>query len=267
MFFLEIFQYDFMVHAFIAGTCIAIAAPLIGSFLLIRRYSIFADTLGHVSFLSVAIAVLLGINPIGVSIVGALIAATILEKLRATKRVNSENSLALFLSGSLALGVVLLSFAKTTSVNISSILFGSITTIASSDMYIIIIVTLLASLVALFNFPSFFLIAFDEEYARVKGIRVTLLNYVLMLTAALVISVSITVIGILLIGALMVIPVITAYQFKKGFKTSVGLAIAFSLVEVWLGLITSFYWNLPAGSSIVLIALIFFLIAGIFRKK
>lgn len=263
----QIFQYDFMIRAFIAGTVIAIAAPLIGSFLLIRRYSVFADTLAHVSFLSVAVAILFGFNPILTSIVGALLASSALEHLRASKRIQSENGLALFLSGSLALGVVVLSLAKTTTINIGSILFGSITTITQSDLAIITIITIVVIITMIYNFRKFFVIAFDEDYARVKGIRVTLLNYILMLASALVISVSINVIGMLLIGALMVIPVITAYQFKKGFKHSVILAVLLALAEVWLGLTASFYLDLPAGSSIVLISILFFLIASIARKK
>jgi len=263
----QILQYDFMIRALIAGTVIAIAAPLIGSFLLIRRYSVFADTLAHVSFLSVAVAILFSLNPILTSIVGALLASSALEHLRASKRIQSENSLALFLSGSLALGVVILSLAKTTTINISSILFGSITTITQLDLSIIVVIASAIIITMVYNFRKFFVIAFDEDYARVKGIRVTLLNYVLMLASALVISVSITVIGMLLIGALMVIPVITAYQFKRGFKHSVMIAIALALTEVWLGLTAAFYLDLPAGSSIVLISILFFGIATLLRKK
>lgn len=263
----QILQYDFMIRALIAGTVIAIAAPLIGSFLLIRRYSVFADTLAHVSFLSVAVAILFGLNPILTSIVGALLASSALEHLRVSKRIQSENSLALFLSGSLALGVVILSLAKTTTINISSILFGSITTITQSDLAIIAAIALVVIIIMMYNFRNFFVIAFDEDYARVKGIRVTLLNYTLMLASALIISVSINVIGMLLIGALMVIPVITAYQFKRGFKHSVIIAIVFALAEVWLGLTAAFYLDLPAGSSIVLISILFFGIATLLRKK
>lgn len=263
----QILQYDFMIRAIIAGTVIAIAAPLIGSFLLIRRYSVFADTLAHVSFLSVAVAILFSLNPILTSIVGALLASSALEHLRASKRIQSENSLALFLSGSLALGVVILSLAKTTTINISSILFGSITTVTQSDLSIIVIIATVIIITMIYNFRKFFVIAFDEDYARVKGIRVTLLNYVLMLASALVISVSITVIGMLLIGALMVIPVITAYQFKRGFRHSVMIAIALALAEVWLGLTAAFYLDLPAGSSIVLISILFFGVATLLRRK
>ena len=263
---LSIFQYDFMIRAFIAGTVIAVIAPLIGNFLVIRRYSLFADSLSHVSFLSVAIAFALGVTPVGVSVIGSIIAAIALEKLRVSKRVNSETSLALFLSGSLALATIILSFQKTATVSISSILFGSITTIGSNDLLIINSAGIVGILLILIFFKEFFMIAFDEEYALVKGIPVGKLNYLLMILAAVTISISITAIGVLLISALMVIPVIAAHQFKKSFKTSVKISIIFALLSVWIGLIVAFYANLPAGGTIVLVAIAWFIISSIFRK-
>lgn len=261
----EIFQYDFMIRAFIAGTMIALIAPLIGNFLVIRRYSLFADSLAHVSFLSIAIGFVAGVSAIGVSVLGSIVAAIALEKLRVSKRVSSETSLALFLSGSLALATVILSFQKT-SVNIGSILFGSITTILMTDLFIICSSALIGILLMVVFFKEFFMIAFDEEYSLVKGIPVRKLNYLLMILAAVTISISITVIGVLLISALMVIPVIAAHQFKKSFRISVGLSILFALASVWIGLTIAFYANLPAGGTIVLIAIAFFLVSSFLRR-
>ena len=263
----EIFQYDFMIRAFIAGTMIAIIAPLIGNFLVIRRYALFADSLAHVSFLSVAVAFIAGASPIAVSVGGSAIAAIILEKLRITKRVHTETSLALFLSGSLALATVLLSFKKEASLNIGSILFGSITTIPVYDLITICIAAIIGIMLILIFFKEFFTIAFDEEYALVKGIPVRALNYLLMILAAVTISISITVIGVLLISAMMVIPVITAHQFKKSFHTSVALSVIFAVASVWIGLAVAFYANLPAGGTIVLVAITTFIISSLFRKK
>ncbi len=262
----EIFQYDFMIRAFTAGTMIAIIAPLIGNFLVIRRYALFADSLAHVSFLSVAIAFVMGASPIGVSVAGSVIAAITLEKLRISKRVHTETSLALFLSGSLALATIILSFKKEASLNIASILFGSITTIPTYDLITICSTALIATILIMIFFKEFFTIAFDEEYALVKGIPVQKLNYLLMVLAAVTISISITVIGVLLISALMVIPVITAHQFKKSFQQSVIISEIFAVASVWIGLTIAFYANLPAGGSIVLTAIGFFIISSVFRK-
>lgn len=263
---LQIFQYDFMIRAFIAGTMIAIIAPLIGNFLVIRRYSLFADSLAHVSFLSIAIALVAGISPIGVSVAGSAIAAVALERLRVSKKINSETSLALFLSGSLALATIILSFQKSSTVNIGSILFGSITTIPTTDLVIICATALVSIAIMGIFFKEFFMIAFDEEYARVKGIPVSALNYLLMILAATTISISITVIGVLLISALMIIPVIAAHQFRRSFKMSVTLSILFALLSVWIGLVSAFYANLPAGGTIVLVAIIFFALASLARR-
>lgn len=262
----EIFHYDFMIRAFIAGTMIAIIAPLIGNFLVIRRYSLFADSLAHVSFLSVAIAFLVGASPIGISVAGSVIAAITLEKLRISKRVHTETSLALFLSGSLALATIILSFKKDASLNIASILFGSITTIPMIDLMTICGTALIAATLIILFFKEFFTIAFDEEYALVKGIPVQKLNYLLMILAAVTISISITVIGVLLISAMMVIPVITAHQFKKSFQQSVIFSEIFAIVSVWIGLTVAFYANLPAGGTIVLTTIGFFIISSGLKK-
>ncbi len=262
---LQLFQYDFMIRAFITGTMIAIIAPLIGNFLVIRRYSLFADSLAHVSFLSIAIAFVAGISPIGVSVIGSVVAAVALEKLRISKKVSSETSLALFLAGSLALATIILSFQKT-SVNIGSILFGSITTIPMTDLFIICSSALVGILLMAIFFKEFFMIAFDEEYSLVKGIPVGKLNYLLMILAAITISISITVIGVLLISALMVIPVIAAHQFKKSFRISVGISIVVALMSVWIGLTVAFYADLPAGGTIVLITIGFFMISSVARR-
>lgn len=262
----EIFQYDFMLRAFAAGTIIAVVAPLIGNFLIIRRYSLFADALSHVSFLSIAVAVALGISPIITSIIGAIMAASLLEHLRASRRVQSESSLILFLSGSLALGTIILSVAGSDGVSIGSILFGSITTVVLSDIAAIAIVAIVALVCIIRYYREFFVLSFDEEYARVKGIPVARLNYLLMILASLIIAISITSIGILLISSLIIIPVLIAYQFKRGFHVSVLLSILISIISVWIGLLLAYYMNIPAGSSIVLVLITLFLFATIARR-
>ena len=127
---LEIFQYDFMIRAFVAGVTIALLAPMIGMFLVVRRYSYLADTLAHVSLVGVALGVLTGINPI-ITAMGVAIAASLgIENLRENKRLFGESILALFLSGSLALAVVLMSLSKGFQGDLFSYLFGSITTVS-----------------------------------------------------------------------------------------------------------------------------------------
>ncbi|HVY67322.1 MAG TPA: metal ABC transporter permease [Patescibacteria group bacterium] len=255
---LTIFHYDFMVRAFIAGIIIAVLAPAIGIFLVVRRYSLLADTLSHVSLVGVAGGVFFNFNPIAGALIASTLAAFGMEKLRERGKIFGESILALFLSGSLAIALILLGLSHGLNVNIFSYLFGSITTVTRGDLWIIGIfgALVLAATAALFR--RFFLASYDEELARAGGLPVNLLNITLMVLAAVTVSLSMRVVGILLIGALMVIPVLAAMQLAKSFSQTLKYAVAFSLISVIAGLFLSFYLNLPSGGTIVACALILF---------
>ncbi len=254
----EIFQYDFMIRAFIAGTVIAILAPTIGIFLVAKRYSLLADTLAHVSLVGIVLGVLFGFNPVFGALIVSGVAAFGMEKLRATKKIFSESILALFLSGSLALALVMLGIMRGINVNIFSYLFGSISTVSPENLLIIVVFGTLIIMLAFFLFKKFFAAAYDEDLAKASGLPVSLLNTSLMIMAAITVSLGTQVVGTLLVGALMVIPVMTAAQFKKSFSKTAFLSILFSLISVLSGLFASFYLNIPSGGAIVLIALLFF---------
>ena len=134
---LDIFQYSFIVRGFEAGIIIALIAPIIGIFLVLRRYSLIADTLAHVSLAGIAVGLLLKINPLFTAIAAAVLSSIAIEKLRESKRVFGESALAIFLSGSLAFAIVLISLARGFSVDLFSYLFGSITTVTQTDVNVI----------------------------------------------------------------------------------------------------------------------------------
>ena len=264
---LDIFQYSFVVRGLEAGLIIAIIAPLIGMFLVLRRYSLIADTLSHVSLAGVAIGLLLGINPIITAIFASVISSFFIERLRISKKVYGESALAIFLSGSLALAIVLISLAHGFSVNLLNYLFGSIVTVKQSDIYIIGISGICVFTLVFLFYKELVFITFDEESARVSGIPTRFINMLLILLTAFTVSLAIPVVGILLISALMVIPVITALQFKKSFKRTLFYAEATSIFSVVSGIFVSFYLNLSTGGTIVLITLLIFLIVLALNRK
>ncbi len=257
---LEIFQYSFMVRAFLAGGVIGIIAPLIGVFLVTKRYSLMADSLAHVSLAGVALGLLLGIYPIYTAIAVAIVASLIIERLRSQRQVSGELALAMFLSAGLAIAIVLISFGKGFNIDLLAYLFGSITTVSPQDVGVISILGLNIVLLIGFFYQQLMYLSFDEEAALVSGVPTRFLNTLLMVLTAVTVSVAMRIVGVLLIGALMVIPVVTATQFRKSFRQTIGLAIIFSLISVLVGLFGSFYLDLPAGGAIVVTALgIFFL--------
>ena len=152
---LDIFQYSFMVRAFIAGIVIAVVAPLIGTFLVARRYSLIADTLGHISLAGIAIGLILNINPLLTALVLSILMSLIIDKLRVNKLVSGESALAMLLSGGLAFAIVLISFANGFNVDLFSYLFGSITTVKIEDLYLIVPLGIVISGIIIFYFKKF----------------------------------------------------------------------------------------------------------------
>lgn len=257
----EIFQYDFMLRAFAAGLMIAVLAPTIGVFLVVKRYSLLADTLSHVSLVGVAASALLGINPMVGALITSSVAAFGIEELRARRKLFGESLLALVLSGSLALAIVLFSFARGQSASLISILFGSITTVTSADLWLIGLFGALVLFIMIGGFKTFFLVSYDEDLAKSNGVPVRFLNALQVVLAAVTVSLSLRIVGTLLVGALMVIPVLAAMQFKQSFTRTFAGALLISVASTLIGLFASFYLNLPSGGSIVLTTLLFFVLS------
>jgi zinc transport system permease protein len=262
----DIFQYSFILRGFEAGLIIAIIAPLIGIFLVLRRYSLIADTLAHVSLAGIAIGLLLKINPVTTAIFTAIISSVAIEKLRNSKQVYGESALALFLSGSLALAIVLISLAHGFSVDLFNYLFGSLVTVKQNDVYIIAVLGAVVAAAVILFFKELMFITFDEEAAQVSGIPVSFVNILFIILAALTVSLAIPIVGVLLISALIVIPVVASLQFKKGFIQTILLAEAISIFSVISGIVTSFYLNLSTGGTIVLITLAIFAIIMLTKR-
>lgn len=264
---IDLFQYSFMVRGLEAGIIIAIIAPLIGIFLVLRRYSLIADTLSHVSLAGVAIGLLLKLNPLLTALMATIVSSVAIERLRISKKVFGESALSLFLSGSLALAIVLISLTGGFNTDIFSYLFGSITTVKQEDVFVIGIlgVFVIATIIAFYKELVF--ITIDEEAAKVSGIPTKMINILLIMLAALTVSLSLPIVGALLISALIVIPVVTALQLRTSFKKTIFIAEGISLFSVISGIILSFYLNLATGGTIVLITIILFLLTLFFKQK
>lgn len=263
----EIFHYSFMVRALLAGSIIAATAPLIGNFLVIKRLSLIADTLSHIALAGVAIGLLTHTLPIAATVIFTTIVAVIIEKIRTTKNIPGEVVLAMFLPGGLALSLVLLSLAHGFNVNLFSYLFGSITTVSISDLWLTLGLGIITVTTTIFLYKRLLYTSFDEESAQIGGIDVQRVNTLLVVLTAVTVSLSMRVVGVLLIGALMVIPVTTAMQVARSFISSLCLSVAFGLLAVLGGLFLAFYLSLPAGATIVLLSLGIFGIISLAKGK
>lgn len=263
----DFFQYDFLQRALLSGVLLSLTAPLIGIFLVARRYSLLSDTLAHVSLLGVAVGVLLGWSPVFSSLVVVAAVAVGMERLRVTGRMFGEAVLAVFLSGSLALAVVLMSFARGSSANLSSYLFGSLSTVTSTDLWLILMASAVIAVLITVSYRTLFLIALDEELARVSGASVTRINLAFFLLVAVTVALLSRVVGALLVGALMVIPTLAAFQWRQSFAVTLLIAEAVSFVAVTGGIVAAYAFGTPAGGTIVLAALGLFVTSSLFRGR
>ncbi len=264
---LDIFQYSFMIRALEVGLLIGAIAPLIGIFLVLRRYSLIADTLSHVSLAGVAVGLLINVNPLLTAIGAAAISSVIIERLRLSKRVYGESALSIFLSGSLAVAIILISLAHGFRVDLFNYLFGSIVTVKQSDVYIILGAGIIVFLTILAFYKELVYVTFDEEAAQVGGIPTRFINILLIILAAITVALSIPIVGVLLISALIVIPVVTSLQLQKSFLQTILYAEGISLFSVIAGIIGSFYLNIPAGGAIVVINLVLFCLSLLIKQK
>lgn len=263
---IEILNYSFMIRAILAGLIIATIMPIVGSFLVAKRYSLIADSLAHVSLAGIGAGLLLGAAPVLTAIPITALGAILLEWLRQNRRISGETSLAILMSGGLALAVVLAGLAKGVSIDFNSYLFGSIITTEWTDLAILAIAALLLLAVVLGNYQGLLYSAFDEDGAKIAGYKVSLLSYGLAVVTAIMVVLSLRIVGGLLIGALLVIPVVAASQFANSFKQTIWLGILFSSLSVITGLVVAFYAGLAAGGTIVLAAITILILSLLLRK-
>ncbi len=243
---------EFMRLAFAAGAIVGVLAPAVGFFLVQREMSLIGDGIGHVAFAGVAAGYLLGISPVWTALAAALIGAGGIEWLRARRQAAGDQALAIVFYTGIAGGVVLISAAGALNANLFSYLFGSILTVTGSDLVVIAVLGIGALVVLAVLMRALIAVSLDEDGARVAGLPVPVLNGVISMLAALTIGVSMRIVGILLIAALMVLPVIAAQRVAWSLRSTIGLSICFGLLSVLVGLTVSYYANLPPGGTIVL---------------
>lgn len=262
----EIFTYDFMNRALLAGLIIALVIPILGSFLVARRYSLIADSLAHVSLAGVGAGLLLGFAPIVVALPVTIGGALLLEWMRQKQALSGEIGLAILMSGGLALAVVLANLAQGVNVDFTSYLFGSITTTTTTDLITLGVAAAIILAVIAGAYKAFLYMSFDEDSAQIAGYKTQLLNYVLVaMTAAMVVA-GLRIVGGLLISALLVIPVVAASRLAHSFGQTISIAVACAAISVIGGLILAFYAGVAAGGAIVLCALLLLILALIWKR-
>lgn len=257
---MEILEYAFMQRALLAAVLVGITAPAIGIYLVQRRQAIMGDGIGHVAMTGVALGFLFSTSPVWMATAVAVVGAVGMELVRSRGRTSGDVALALLFYGGMAGGVMIINLVPNGSTgNLVGYLFGSITTVAPEDVTAICILAAFVVATTIGLRRQLFAVCQDEEFARVSGLPVRLLNLLIAVTAAVTVTVAMRIVGLLLVSAMMVIPVAAAQRVSRGFAATLAIAVAIGVGVSLTGTVTTFYVDAPSGAAIVLLSVAVFL--------
>lgn len=264
---MDVFQYSFMNRAFLVGTLISIIVPIIGVVVVLKRYSMIGDALSHNTLAGVTAAVVANVNPTVGAFVFSILSVLTIERIRKYFFSYNEMAISIIMSMGVGLAGVLSGFIKDNSL-LNVFLFGSIVAISNFELYLVVGLSVAVIFTIAFLYRDLFYITFDEEGARLSGIKVDRINFIFMLLTAVTIAISARTVGTLVISSLMTIPAASAMKISKSFKTTLLYSIIYAMISVLLGIFISFYFDLKPGGTIVVISVVLLLVTlGLVSKN
>ncbi|MBP0726833.1 metal ABC transporter permease [Bacillus sp. RG28] len=263
---MEMFHFGFMQRALLGGGLIALVAPVLGMYLILRRQSLMADTLSHISLAGVALGLTLHANVNLVTIIVIVIGSIGIEYMRNSYKTYSELSVAILMAAGLSLALVLMSLNQGGSTtNVQQYLFGSIITISQQQLNFLIVICIIVLLFSVILHRPMYVLTFDEDTAFTSGLSTKWLSLAFSILTGLTISIMMPIIGALLVSALMVLPAAIAMRLVKGFKLAIFVSMIIGLVSMFLGLTSSYSLGTPPGATITLVLIIIMAISMFFK--
>ncbi len=262
LFFGEMLSQPFMRRALIAGVCVAVVTPLVGSFLVHRQMSLIGDTLAHTAFAGVAIGLFVNsvfafeVSPYITALVVAVIASFLIQIISEYTEAYGDVSMAIVLSGGFALGTVVIGLTSGgIAVGVNQYLFGSLITVRPQNVYMMVVLTFVVVAVVGFSYRSLVYITFDETAARAAKINVRWYNRLLVALTAVVVVAAMQIMGVILVAAMLVVPVAATTEIAPSFKASVLMSMGVAQAAVITGMTLSYAYGVAAGGTIVLSAI------------
>lgn len=246
-------HYSFMQNALAAGLFISILCPLVGIFLVLKRHSMMGDALSHSSFAGVAIGLVTGLNPILTAFLFTSVSGLLIEYLRSYYKKYAELILVIVMTLSVGIAITLISMGKANA-NVSAYLFGSILTVTRGDLAMVLALSLVSVIAVSALYNQLIYITLDEDGAKVAGVKVKLINYLFALLVAATISVSLRIMGLLVVSSMIAMPVAAAMQLNKGFRKTLVFSVLFGFIDIMAGLILSYYMDSAPGGTIALVS-------------
>lgn len=257
----EVLSYAFVQRALLAGILVGLLCGVLGFFVVLKRLSFIGVGISHSAFGGIAVGVLIGVEPLLAAAVFSTAVACAIGWLSRKGRLHEDTAIGILFSSAMALGVALISLSSTYQVDLFGYLFGNILAVSANDLWLLGGIAVMVLGVVGLLFKELLFLAFDEEVARANGLPVTPLYFVLLGCLALAVVAAIRVVGIVLVEALLVIPAAIGYQLARGYRAMLCLSAAAAVFSAIVGLLASYFLNIAAGATIVLVLTLLFVVA------
>lgn len=256
----EMLSYPFMVRALLGGILVSLCASLLGVSLVLKRYSMIGDGLSHVSFGALSVALAVGWSPLKVSIPVVVLAAFFLLRITERGQIKSDAAIAMISASALAIGIIVTSMTTGMTTDVSSYMFGSILAMSREDVEFSAVLSAVVLFLFLFCYNKVFAVTFDENFAKATGVRVGLYNVLIAVLTAVTIVLGMRMMGAMLISSLIIFPALTSMRLFKSFHGVVVISGILSIICFFIGMVISYIYSTPAGASVVVVNLGFFLL-------
>ena len=262
----EIFSYPFLRTPLLVGILVSLCAALLGSVLVLKRFSMIGDGLSQVGYGSLCVAAAAGTAPLKIAIPVVIVAAYFLLRISRNSRINGDSAIALISGTAIAVGVLTVKLAGNVNIDVGSYMFGSIVAVNSSDVAVSVVLSAVVILMYALMYKTVFGVTFDESFARATGTKVSFYNTVIALLTAVTIVVGMRLMGAILISSLLIFPSLTAMRFFRSFRGVVLCSAVVSTLSFFLGFVAAYRFDLPTGASVVAVNAIMFVLFSIAGK-
>jgi len=259
--------YGFLQRALLAGIFVAIACAVLGVFLILRRDAMIGHGLAHVTFAGVALGLFLKVMPLLAALIIAVLTALGIMKLKERAGLYGDTAIAVFSSTGFALGLLLVTLARSYNVDLFSYLFGEILAIEETEVWLSIGLATVVVIVVILNYHKFMYMTFDRQAAKASGIRIARLDVLITTLTAVTVVLGMKIVGLLLVAALIVIPAAAGLQMASNFRQAIFVSSLVAVISVVLGLFLAYFFDIPASSAIIILAFLIFVLFFVFRKE
>lgn len=262
----DLMTYSYLQRAFITSVVVGIICGVIGSFIILRGMALMGDAISHAVLPGVALSYMLGINYFYGAVVTGVLTAVGIGAISQNSRIKNDSSIGLVFSAAFALGIILITLAKSAT-DLTQILFGNVLTVPSSDMWLTISIGGVVLLAVILFYKELLISSFDETMAAAYGLNTKFIHYGIMVLLTLVTVASLQTVGVILVVSMLITPASTAYLLTNRLSMMIVLAALFGALSSMIGLYISFEYNLPSGPVIALATTAIFIVVFLFSPK